>query len=83
MLKRKHIVTICVDNEYHLDMQRFIDENVKTIGSISNYVDDHKSYTAFETKMDTVTIANQLQLTEKNVICYFRTVILGDLIIVS
>lgn len=83
MFKSRHIVTICVDNEYHLDMQRFIDKNIKTIGVINNYIDDHKSFTAFETKMDTANIANRLQITEKNDVCYFKTFILGDLIIVS
>ena len=83
MLKHKHMITICVDVEHHLKMQRFVDDSVKTIGSISNYIDDRKSYTTFETKMDVTTIANQLQFLNRNEISYFTVTIMGSLIIVN
>lgn len=83
MLKRKHTVILCVDNEYHLKMQRFVDENIKTIGVVRNYVDDHKSFTAFETKMDIKSIDKLLLYLEKDEITYFGTTVIGDLIIVD
>lgn len=83
MLKRKHMITICVDVEHHLKTQRFVDDNVKTIGGISNYIDDRKSYTTFETTMDITTIANELQLLNRNETSYFTATIMGSLIIVN
>ena len=83
MLKHKHMITICVDAEHHLKMQRFVDDNVKTIGGISNYIDDHKSYTKLETKMDVTTIANQLRSLDRNEVPYFTVTIMGSLIIVN
>ena len=83
MLKRKHMITICVDVEHHLKMQRFVDDNVKTIGGISNYIDDSKSYTTFETTVDITTITNELQLLNRNETSYFTATIMGSLIIVN
>ena len=83
MLKRKHTVTICVDVEHHLKMQKFIDQNINTIGGISNFVDDRKSYASFETKDKITDIAIWLQnFVVSEVVCPSVT-IMGSLIIVN
>ena len=83
MLKLKHIVTICVDVEHHLKMQKFIDQNINTIGGISNFVDDRKSYTSFETKDKITDIAIWLQNFVVSKVAYPSVTIMGSLIIVN
>lgn len=83
MLKLKHAVTICVDVEHHLKMQKFIDQNINTIGGISNFVDDRKSYATFETKDKITDIAIWLQNFVVSKVAYPSVTIMGSLIIVN
>ena len=83
MLKLKHAVTICVDVEHHLKMQKFIDQNINTIGGISNFVDDQKSYATFETKDKVRDIAIWLQNFVVSEVAYPSVTIMGSLIIVN
>ena len=83
MLKLKHTVTICVDVEHHLKMQKFIDQNINTIGGISNFIDDRKSYATFETKDKMTDIAIWLQNFVVSEVAYPSVTIMGSLIIVN
>ena len=60
-------------------MQKFIDQNINTIGGISNFVDDRKFYASFETRDKITDIAIWLQ----NFVAYPSVTIMGSLIVVN
>lgn len=64
-------------------MQKFIDQNINTIGGISNFVDDRKSYTSFETKDKITDIAIWLQNFVVSEVAYPSVTIMGSLIVVN
>lgn len=61
MLNNKNAMTVCVDVEHNLDIQRVIIEHVKTIGCVDVYMDGDKVYVGFETKSTVTDVAKVLK----------------------
>lgn len=60
MFKTKREITICVDKEYTIDIQHFIDNHIKTIGIETVYAEDDKHYIGFNTYLTADKVAKIL-----------------------
>lgn len=76
---KKRTITLCVDDKYIIDMERFIKSYVDVYGVVDNYVADGKVYISFETKLTQKEMCKQIEKT----LYRSKTRIIGCLIFIE